>query len=458
MRYHVIGIGGAGMSAVARLLAARATVTGSDDGTWPLAEALRPLGVVVHASFDPRNVIGADVVVRSSAYGDEHPEVVAARLAGIPVWRRHDAWRQIARGMDVVAVAGTHGKTTTTAMCWSALRGGRHDPSLVCGADVREAGGNAYVGTSSELVIEADEYDRTFLALTPAVAVVTNVEHDHVDHFPTREEYADAFGEFVRRVIPGGTIVASADDAGSRELAQRARDRLRGRAEVVTYGTSADADVLIAEPRTDGHTANAEVRVDSSRVRLALQVPGVHNLRNATAALLAARAVGIRIGEAADALATVTLPGRRLEVLGEKGGVTVVDDYAHHPTEIRASIAAMRPAAAAGRVIALFQPHTPSRLRAFFDGFAEALAEADVVLVAETFSSARERPDPEGLARRLADAARATYVPDPESAAREVAERAVAGDVVLVLGAGDIRRAGVRALELLGSRAGTPLP
>jgi len=451
MRYHVVGIGGAGMSAVARLLAARAQVSGSDDGRWPLAEALRPLGVTVHTSFDPRNVIGADVVIRSSAYGDEHPEVVAVRSAGIPVWRRHDAWRHLARTMVVLGVSGTHGKTTTTAMCWSALRGGRKDPSLICGADVRAAGGNAFVGQGPELVIEADEYDRTFHALSPAVAVVTNVDHDHVDHFPTREEYAEAFLQFALRVTPGGTVVACADDPGARALADRARERLRGRAEVLTYGTSPDADVLIADTRTDMSGGSAEIRFDERRIPLRLAVPGVHNLRNATAALVAAHRLGVRPQEAADALATATLPARRLEVLGKAGGVTVIDSYAHHPTEIRTDIAAMRPAG--GRVVALFQPHTPSRLRAFFDGFADALREADVAIVAETFVSARERADQEGLARRLADAARAAYVPDVDRAGRELADRVTEGDVVLVLGAGDIRAAGVRLLELLAARA-----
>ena len=450
MRFHIVGIGGAGMSAVARLLAARANVSGSDNGRWPLAEALRPLGVTVAEAFDPRNVIGADVVIRSSAYGDEHPEVVAARSAGIPVWRRHDAWRQVARAMDVVAVAGTHGKTTTTAMCWSTLRGGGKDPSLICGAEVREAGANAHVGTGSELVIEADEYDRTFLALSPAVAVITNVDHDHVDHFPTRDEYAEAFLQFALRTVPGGTVVACADDPGASALAGALRERLRGRADVVTYGTSADADVLIAGARTTPAGASAEIRYDQRRIPLALRVPGVHNLRNATAAVLAAERLGVRPAEAAGALATVALPARRLETLGEVGGVTVVDSYAHHPTEIRADIAAMR--SAGGRVIALFQPHTPSRLRAFFDAFADALREADVAVVAETFASARERPDPEGLARRLADAARAAYAADVGAAARELADRATAGDVVLILGAGDIRAAGVRLLELLASR------
>ena len=451
MRYHIIGIGGTGMSAVARLLAARGQVSGSDEGRWPLSEALRPLGVTVHEAFDQRHVIGADVVVRSSAYGDEHPEVLAAQIAGVPVWRRHDAWRHIAKGQEVVAVAGTHGKTTTTAMCWSALRAGGKDPSLICGAEVREAGANAYVGRTPELVIEADEYDRTFLALSPAVAVVTNVDHDHVDHFPTREEYAQAFLEFVLRTIPGGAVIASADDAGARELAERARDRLRGRADVVTYGTGADAEVRIADTLTDGETARAEIRLDQRRIPLSLTVPGVHNLRNATAAVLAAHHLGVSPSIAAAALASVALPARRLELLGEAAGVIVVDSYAHHPTEIATDIAAMRPRAR-GRIVVLFQPHTPSRLRAFFDGFASALSQADDVLVAETFSSARERADPEGLARRLAERSGGIYVPDVASGARALAERVAEGDLALILGAGDIRVAGVRLLEMLRAK------
>ncbi len=436
------------MSAIARLLAARATVSGSDDGRWPLAEALRPLGVTVFDRFDPRNVIGADVVIRSSAYGDEHPEVVAARSAGIPVWRRHDAWRLITRGAVVIAAAGTHGKTTTTAMCWSALRAGGTDPSLICGAEVREAGANAYVGTGTEIVIEADEYDRTFLALTPAVLVVTNVEHDHVDHFPTPDDYAEAFTELAGRVVPGGALVACADDRGARTLIERARDRLRGRAEVVTYGTSPDADVLVAEATTDGARATAEIRFDERRIPLVLDVPGVHNLRNATAAVIAAQRLGVPPADAAASLRYVTLPGRRLEVLGTVEGITVVDSYAHHPTEIRADIAAMRPRASA-RVVVLFQPDTTARSRAFFDEFAAALREADVAIVAETFSSAREAPDRTGVARSLAEAAGARYAEDVASAARALADVVATGDVALVLGAGDIRDAGLQLIAML---------
>src|SRR5947208_684355 len=211
-RFHIVGIGGMGMSAVARLLLARGDrVSGSDKGSWPLAQALAADGATVATAFAAENVTGADVVVRSSAYGDTNPEIAAARAAAIPVWKREDAWRELARGKRVLAVAGTHGKSTTTALAWTALRAGGLDPSLVCGAVLRDLGSNAYAGAGDILVIEADEYDRAFIALEPEVALVTNVDHDHVDVFPTRSDYADAFGSFAGRIVPGGALVACAD-------------------------------------------------------------------------------------------------------------------------------------------------------------------------------------------------------------------------------------------------------
>src|SRR5438552_8695486 len=204
-----------GMSAVARLLIARGdVVSGSDRGSWPLAQALAAEGAAVATEFDAGNVRGADVVVRSSAYGDSNPEVAAARAAGMRVWKREDAWRELARGKRVVAVAGTHGKSTTTALAWTALRAGGLDPSLICGAVLRDSGTNAHAGRGDILVIEADEYDRAFLSLEPEVAIVTNLEHDHVDLFPTRQDVEDAFADFADRVVPGGSLVASADAAG----------------------------------------------------------------------------------------------------------------------------------------------------------------------------------------------------------------------------------------------------
>src|SRR5206468_6973790 len=243
-RFHIVGIGGMGMSAVARLLLARGDrVSGSDKGSWPLAQALAADGATVATAFAAENVTGADVVVRSSAYGDSNPEIAAARARGIPVWKREDAWRELAAGKRVIAVAGTHGKSTTTALVWAALRAGGLEPSLICGAVLRDLGTNAYAGTGDTLVIEADEYDRAFLALAPEVALVTNVEHDHVDVFPTRADVDAAFRGFAERVVRGGRIVACADDAGAGRSA-------------VTYGTVATATyrVLGLVERAEGVT------------------------------------------------------------------------------------------------------------------------------------------------------------------------------------------------------------
>jgi UDP-N-acetylmuramate--alanine ligase len=452
-RFHIVGIGGVGMSAVARLLMARGdTVSGSDKGEWPLAQALAADGATVASSFAARNVEGADVVVRSSAYGDTNPEVAAARAAGIPVWKREDAWRELGRGKRVVAVAGTHGKSTTTALAWTALRAGGLDPSLICGAVVRDIRTNAYAGKGDILVIEADEYDRAFLSLEPEVAIVTNIEHDHIDVFPTPDDVKKAFARFASGIVRGGWLVACADDPGASELAKSGNESLAGR-QVATYGMALDAGYRVVElvQGAEGMTFDLAGPFEFP-IPVSLRLAGAHNARNAAAALAAADALGVPAVAAAKSFATFSGTERRLEELGSARGITVVDDYAHHPTEIRASIEAVRPRTT-GRVIVLFQPHTPSRLRAFFDEFAAALRTADDRVVAETFASAREAADSRAGAKALAKSAGGAYVVDAESAARALAERARPGDLVLVLGAGDIRPAGIRLLELLRERA-----
>lgn len=454
MRFHVIGIGGAGMSAVAQLLlAAGHEVTGSDSsGEWPLAKLAARAGATVIGRFDRANVAGADVVLRSSAYREDHPEVSAARAAGISVWRRQDAWRFLAQGKRVVAVAGTHGKTTTTGLVFTALRAGGLDPSLLCGGEVRDLGSNAYAGAGAHLVVEADEYDHAFLSLDPEVAVVTNVEHDHVDLFPTPADVEAAFGEFAARVTPGGALIACRDDPGALRLAQRA-GAVAGR-NVSTYGLGDGADWRLQRLALEADATRFELRPPKGApVPVTLRLLGAHNARNAAAAIAAAEACGVPASNAALALARFAGTGRRLEPLGERAGIRVIDDYAHHPTEIRSTIEALRPSVR-GRLLAVFQPHTASRLRAFLPAFAEALRLADRALVVETFASARERADEANGARELARRAGATYAATNEEAARAVLELARAGDVVLVLGAGDVREAGERVLALLGERVG----
>jgi UDP-N-acetylmuramate--alanine ligase len=452
-RFHIVGIGGMGMSAVARLLLARGDqVSGSDTGSWPLAEALAADGAKVARSFDESNVRGADVLIRSSAYGDSNPEVAAARAAGIAVWKRDDAWRELARGRRVVAVSGTHGKSTTTALAWTALRAGGLDPSLICGAVLRDLGTNAYAGKGDVLVVEADEYDRAFLALTPEIGVVTNIEHDHVDVFPTRADVEEAFSSFAAGVVPGGWLVACADDPGAARLAERRAQDLPGR-QIATYGLAPESAYRVVDLLQESGGVSFHLSGPFAvPIPVALRLAGAHNARNAAGALAAADALGVPAAAAAKSFAAFAGTERRLEELGTAGGIAVIDDYAHHPTEIRASIDAVRPRAA-GRIIVLFQPHTPSRLNAFFDEFVDALRTSDICLIAETFESARESPDAKGGARALASRAGGVYVSNVDEAARALAERARPGDLVLVLGAGNIRPAGVRLLELLRERA-----
>jgi UDP-N-acetylmuramate--alanine ligase len=435
VRIHIVGIGGAGMSAIGKLLlAAGHDVTGSDNGRWPLAEALARQGAAVHERFAAEHVPGAEIVLRSSAYKEDNVEVAEALRRGIPVWKREDAWRFLAEGKRVIAVAGTHGKSTTTALVWSALRAGNVDASLICGAVLRGIGSNAHAGSSDVLVIEADEYDNTFHALRPLVAVVTTVDHDHIDMFPTRESYRDAFRTFVRGVVPRGTLVACLDDDGARDLAAYTSNELKH--EVLTYGSVEQADLELK-------AVTEKVYSLGDDLHMSLQIPGRHNALNAAGAVLAAHTFGVTKQDAALGVSEFMGVERRLEPLGSAAGVKVIDDYAHMPAEIGVGLNAFENA------IVVFQPHTPSRLAKFFDEFVAVLRRARSVVIVETFSSAREQADAASLARALAEAVDGRYAKNGEEAAHIVAELVSPGDVVLVMGAGDVRPVGERLLELL---------
>jgi UDP-N-acetylmuramate--alanine ligase len=439
LRIHVVGIGGAGMSAVAKLLLAGGhDVSGSDNGRWPLAEALARQGAAVHERFAAEQVAGADIVLRSSAYQVDNVEIAEALRRGIPIWKREDAWRFLAKDRRVIAVAGTHGKSTTAALVWSALRAGNVDASLICGAVLRDLGSNAHAGGSDVLVIEADEYDNTFHALQPLIAVVTTVDHDHVDMFPTRESYRDAFRVFVRGIQPRGSLVACSDDEGARDLAEYTKHVVKR--DVLTYGTDARADLRVSRTTDSIHAPGVYALGDTL---VGLQIPGQHNALNAAGAVLAAYAFGVPKKEAARGVSEFAGVERRLEPLGSASGVRVVDDYAHHPAEIAAGLNAFENA------VVVFQPHTPSRLAKFFDEFVTVLRRARAVVIVETFSSARERPETSSRALALAEAVGGRYARDGEEAARIAADLVGPGDVVLVMGAGDVRPVGERLLELL---------
>ncbi len=438
-RVHLVGVGGVGMSAVALLLAARGVpVSGSDARDSAVLAALRDAGVRVHVGHDAAHVAAVDTVVVSSAIRETNPELAEARARGLRVLHRSLALASLMTGRRTVAVAGAHGKTTTSAMLAGILAAAGRDPSYAIGAAVDGPVGARH-GDGDVVVAEADESDGSFLAYSPEVAIVTNVEPDHLDHYGTREAFEDAFAAFAERVVPGGTLVLCLDDDGARRLAARAADR---GVQVVGYGMAPDAAVRLGEWRADGGGGSVVVTDtrDGTRVVLELRVPGAHNGLDAAAAWTAARLLGVPADVAAAALTEFRGTGRRFDDRGTRGGVRVVDDYAHHPTEVAALLGAARAVAGAGRVLVLFQPHLFSRTRAFAREFAAALAVADLAVVTDVYA-AREDPDPAVTGALITDAmpaGRGLFVADRQEAAATVGRLARPGDLVLTVGAGDV--------------------
>ncbi|MFC4556375.1 UDP-N-acetylmuramate--L-alanine ligase [Georgenia faecalis] len=448
---HLIGIGGAGMSPVAELLAARGwAVSGSDARDSAVLDRLRAHGIDAHAGHDAAHVPDGALVVVSTAVRPTNPELVHARERGLRVVHRSEALALAAQGQELVAVAGAHGKTTTSAMIAVALTALGLDPSFAIGGEVLALGTGAHLGTGRAFVAEADESDGSFLNYRPAVAVVTNVEPDHLDHYGSRAAFEQAFVDFAGRVLPGGLLVACADDAGGLALARRVPGR------VLTYGTvEAPLDgphVRLLDVVTGPTGSRARLVTDDGDVPLELAVGGEHNLLNATAAWCAGVAVGADPVAMAAALGTFTGTARRFQARGEAGGVRVVDDYAHHPTEVAATLRTARLAAGEGRVIALFQPHLYSRTRTFAAEFARALDTADEAVVTDVYA-AREDPEPGvdgSLITRTME--RGRFVPDRVEAARAAARLARPGDLVLTVGAGDVTELGPVILDELAGR------
>ncbi|MEE6274060.1 UDP-N-acetylmuramate--L-alanine ligase [Georgenia wangjunii] len=460
-RAHLIGIGGAGMAPVAELLAARGwQVSGSDARESVALERLRTLGVDARAGHDAAHVPDGARVVVSTAVRPDNPELVAARERGLDVLHRSEALALVADGQDFVAVAGAHGKTTTSAMLAVALTDLGLDPSYAIGGKVLALGAGAHLGTGRAFVAEADESDGSFLAYSPALALVTNIEPDHLDHYGSRGAFEQAFRDFVARIVPGGTLVACADDAGALALVEDTAGAVR----TVTYGTGPAPSpgrehVRLVGATSDGSSARAELVSGTGTVTLELAVGGLHNLRNAAGAWCAGVALGAEPAAMARALGRFTGTGRRFEARGEAGGVRVVDDYAHHPTEVSATLRTARLAAGQGRVLALFQPHLYSRTRTFAAEFAQALSAADVVVVTDVYA-AREDPvpgvDSSLITDAMADHPDARVVGDRFDAARAVARRARPGDLVLTIGAGDVTELGPVVLAEVAQDAQTP--
>ncbi len=449
-RVHFVGVGGAGMSGIARILLARGIpVSGSDAKDSSALASLRALGAEINVGHEAPYVKGADTVVVSTAIREDNPEVVEARRLGLRVLPRAAALASVMAGRRAIAVAGTHGKTTTTSMLTVALQHCGVDPSFAIGGQLNESGANAHNGSGEFFVAEADESDGSFLAYQPEVAIVTNVEADHLDNYGTPEKYMAAFDDFVDRVT--GFVVVCADDPGSRALGDRARAR---GVEIRTYGESADADVRLVDLDLSTAGVSFEVVEHGRRHgRVSLRVPGRHNALNAAAAFTAALGLGFPADDVRDGLAGFTGTRRRFELKGYAGGVWVYDDYAHHPTEVSAVLAAARPLAGDGRLVAVFQPHLFSRTQIFAEEFGKALGAADEVIVMDVYAA---REDPElgvtgALVAALVDLPPEHVVFEPSWSAvpARVVERIRPGDVVITFGAGDVTLLGPEVLELL---------
>ena len=463
---HVMGIGGAGMSALARLLHARGVrVSGDDRADSAVLHALRSEGIPVTIGHDPAHLDGVDIVAPSSAISRDEPELVEARRRGLPIWHRGDLICALMQDKTGIAVAGTHGKSTTTGMIATILTDAGLDPAFIVGATPQPLGANARWGDGEAFVVEADEYDRTFLHFQPKVAVITNVEYDHPDTFADFDAVLDAFAEFARSVPKDGVVVTCADDAGCVEMLRRA-DLLAGAGAgsgpaAVDYGlrgglwraTNVRANALGGmDFAFRGAGVNGEVSGTCS-----LRIPGEHNVLNALAALAIADVCGVPVDEATQALGSYKGAGRRFELKGEARGIRVFDDYAHHPTEIKATLRGARLRFPVGNIWAVWQPHTYSRTLALLDEFATAFGDADRVIVLpvyaarerkEDFSFAADALNPIGIARRLRHPS-ARNAASFGDALGILISQVKGGDVIITLSAGDGNLVGERLLEML---------
>lgn len=442
MKKHVffIGIGGTGLSAIARLLQEKGhVVSGSDQQISDLARELIKDGITVYQGHSADHLKGVDLVIRSSAIPDNNPEVEAAHAASIPVFKRSDILAELMKDQKGIAVAGTHGKTTTTAMISTILQKLGLDPSYIIGSISKDLGNNAHYGTGDYFVIEADEYDRMFLGLSPTIAVITNLEHDHPDCYPTFSDYLQAFLAFTENVTPDGRVFVFRDDTGIQKL-----HPFITHPAVLTYGTSSDCDYQASEiaPNQMGgyrftvyqNTAHSSVRL----VTVDLSVPGMHNVMNALVTLGISHSLGLNLQSVVNSLTEFSGTSRRFDILGEVNRITIIDDYAHHPTEIQATLQAARSRYPGRKIWAIWQPHTFSRTKILFDEFKNSFTQADHVIVSQIYAS---REKDEGFSSsQVVDAMQhpdARYIASLEDISDYLVENLTSGDVMLVFSAGD---------------------
>jgi UDP-N-acetylmuramate--alanine ligase len=448
-RIHLVGIGGAGMSGLAELLHSYShAVTGSDRALSSATGRLVSLGVRVQSGHAPDLVKDAQLLIYSSAVREDNAERVYARDHGIAELRRADALGQIMRSFTAVCIAGTHGKTTTTSLVGAIMNEAKLQPTVLVGGTLRAEGAPVVVGRSAIMVAEADEYDRSFLAMYPALALITNIEADHLDCYKDLDDIKDAFVAFAGRVPFYGAIVCCIDDGGVRDVLPRFRRKC------ITYGKSPGADYTAQNIKfTDGRPSFDAFQRGTPLGRMTLSIPGMHNVVNALGALAATMEMDVSFEAARRALARFAGVKRRFEVVGRERGVTVIDDYAHHPGEIRATLAAAR-CSGFKRITAVFQPHLFSRTRDFMDDFAASLSDADTVLVTDIYK-AREEPIPGVTAATIVEKLRklghkdANFCAKKEDVPHTVAGRVFQGDAVVIMGAGDITETAPGIVEVL---------
>lgn len=457
MSFYLIGIGGAGMSVVAELLHAKGEVVcGSDAKDSKNLDHLRSLGIEVFVGHDAAHVPADARVVISTAVRESNPELAIARERGQEVLHRSQALALAAKGLDFVAVAGAHGKTTSSGMLAAALSQAGMDPSFAVGGVVTGFDTGAHLGASSVFVAEADESDKSFLNYSPRVALVTNVEPDHLDNYGSREEFEQTFLKFAQKIVPSGLLIVCSDDEGAARLG-RAYEELGGR--VWSYGGLTEDEglwrgqkhaVVSAANLAPAH-ASATVCFDGQETELSLNVGGAHNLENATGALLVGIELGVPMERMATALHSFKGTGRRFELRGKAQGKVLVDDYAHHPSEVAAALRQARVESGGGRVLVLFQPHLYSRTKTFATEFAKAFQLADRLYITDIFG-AREDPV-EGVTSQLISnqVPGAHYIPDMREAAQAIANEAREGDLVITMGAGSITSMGEVILNRWGA-------
>ena len=450
-RVHFIGLGGAGMSGIARImLSLGVDVAGSDAKDSAVLSGLQTLGAKTYIGHDAKNLGDADLLVVSSAINENNPEYQAALGAGVEILSRAQALAILMSQSRSVAVAGTHGKTTTTSMLTVALQKAGFDPSFAIGGMINRGGTNAHLGSGDSFIAEADESDGSFLEYRPLGAIVTNLELDHVDHFPNIEAVLELFLEFVNSIQPVGFLVAGIDSPGVVELLNRIS---RKDIKVITYGIAGDYSLSHIALTANG--AHARIAANGKVLgELTLTIPGEHNLFNATAALIAGIELGANSAELIAGLATFSGARRRFEIRGVVNGITVIDDYGHHPTEVRVTLETARRFAGAGRVIVIFQPHRYSRTATFASEFAKALSLADQVYLLEIYA-ASEAPIPgvsSLLISREMSPEKAKYEPSMLQIIEDIASDVSKGDLIITLGAGDVNSIAPVLLEMLEQR------